>query len=154
VTVPIKVLFVCTGNSARSQMAEALLGLIGGAEFEAHSAGTEPHGLNPYTYRVLEEVCCDWSGARSKAVTEFLGQRFDYVVTVCDRARQTCPVFPGRHESLHWDLEDPAEVEGSDADKLAAFRRTRTQMGDLIRPFVEQARRARGELPTVEPTAG
>ncbi|MGA3056963.1 MAG: arsenate reductase ArsC, partial [Candidatus Limnocylindrales bacterium] len=108
---PIRVLFVCTGNSARSQIAEALLGDLGGSDFAAFSAGTLPHGVSPYTTRVLGEAGIDWSGARSKSVTEFIGRPFDYVITVCDRARQTCPVFPGRHKSLHWGLEDPAEDE-------------------------------------------
>lgn len=140
---PIRVLFVCTGNSARSQIAEALLRDFGGADFEALSAGTEPKGVNPYTVRALGEIGIDWSGAMSKSVTEFLGQRFDYVITVCDRARQTCPVFPGEHNSLHWGLDDPAEVEGTDEQKLEAFRRTRTEVATRLRPFVELARRAR-----------
>ena len=93
---PIRVLFVCTGNSARSQIAEALLRDFGGADFEVFSAGTEPKGVNPYTVRVLGEIDIDWSGARSKSVTEFLGQPFDYVITVCDRARQTLPGLPGQ----------------------------------------------------------
>jgi arsenate reductase len=134
---PIRVLFVCTGNSARSQMAEALLGRIGGPDFEASSAGTEPRAVSPYTVRVLAEAGIDWSGARSKSVTEYLGQRFDYVITVCDRARQTCPVFPGRHERLHWDIEDPVAVEGPDDQKLAAFRATRTDIEDQVRAFVQ-----------------
>ena len=92
---PIRVLFVCTGNSARSQIAEAVLRRQGGADFEVFSAGTEPKGVNPYTVRVLADAGIDWSGARSKSVDGFLGQSFDYVVTVCDRARQSCPVFPG-----------------------------------------------------------
>jgi arsenate reductase len=136
---PIRVLFVCTGNSARSQIAEALLTQFGGPRFDAFSAGTEPKGVNPFTVRVLDEICLDWSGARSKPVTEFLGRRFDYVITVCDRARQTCPVFPGRHETLHWDLADPAEVDGSEEDRLDAFRRTRTELMDRLRPFIETA---------------
>ncbi len=114
-SAPIRVLFVCTGNSARSQIAEALLSDFGGADFEVLSAGTEPKGVNPYTVRVLGEIGIDWSGAHSKSVTEFVDQPFDYVITVCDRARQTCPVFPGEHNSLHWGLDDPAEVEGTDA---------------------------------------
>jgi len=142
-TAPIRVLFVCTGNSARSQIAEALLRDFGGSDFEVNSAGTEPHGVNPYTVRVLDEIGIDWSGARSKSVTEFIGQPFDYVITVCDRARQTCPVFPGDHNSMHWGLDDPAEVEGSDEQKLEAFRRTRTEVATRLRPFVELARRAR-----------
>jgi arsenate reductase len=142
-TEPVRVLFVCSGNSARSQMAEALLGRVGGPAFQAYSAGTEPTGVSPYTVRVLAEAGIDWSMARSKSVTRFLGQRFDYVVTVCDRARRTCPVFPGRHELLHWDIEDPAEVGGSDEDKLAAFRRTRAEVETRVRAFVGSARAAR-----------
>ena len=140
---PIRVLFVCTGNSARSQIAEAMLRHAGGAAFETFSAGTEPGGVNPFTVLALGEVGIDWSGAKSKSVMEFMGRPFDYVITVCDRARQTCPVFPGKHNSLHWDLEDPAEVEGTDKEKLEAFRRTRTEVASRLRPFVEQARRAR-----------
>ncbi len=146
---PIRVLFVCTGNSARSQMAEALLGRYGGDDFQVVSAGTEPKGVHPLTVQVLAEAGIDWSGARSKSVTEFLGQPFDYVITVCDRARQVCPVFPGEHHSLHWGLEDPAEVEGSDEAKLAAFRRTAQELGIRLRPFVELARRTRGTGPLI-----
>ena len=141
-TTPIRVLFVCTGNSARSQIAEAMLREVGGAEFQAFSAGTEPKGVNPFSVLVLGEIGIDWSGARSKSVTEFLGRPFDYVITVCDRARQTCPVFPGRHSSLHWDLDDPAEVEGTDQEKLEGFRRTRAEVAARLPAFVELARRA------------
>ncbi len=109
----IRVLVVCTGNSARSVMAEALLRTRGGEAFEVHSAGTEPKGINPLTVRVLEEAGIDASWARSKSVQEYLGQSFDYVITVCDEARQACPVFPGVHESLHWGYEDPALATGS-----------------------------------------
>jgi arsenate reductase len=145
---PIRVLFVCTGNSARSQIAEALLRDFGGADFEVFSAGTEPKGVNPFAVRVLAEIEIDWSGARSKSVTEFLGRPFDYVITVCDRARQTCPVFPGNHNTLHWGLDDPAEVEGTDERKLEAFRHTRIEVATRLRPFIELARRARAESPT------
>ncbi len=140
---PIRVLFVCTGNSARSQIAEALLRQYGGDDFAAFSAGTEPKGVNPFTVRVLSEVGIDWSAARAKSVREYLGEPFDYVITVCDRARQTCPVFPGEHNSLHWGLDDPAEVEGSDAERIAAFRRTLVEVSARLRPFIELARRAR-----------
>ena len=139
----IRVLFVCTGNSARSQIAEALLRDFGGVEFEVNSAGTQPGIVNPFTIRDLDEIGIDWSAARSKSVTEFIGRPFDYVITVCDRARQTCPVFPGNHNTLHWGLDDPAEVEGADSQKLEAFRRTRTEVATRLRPFVELARRAR-----------
>lgn len=142
--VPIRVLFVCTGNGARSQIAEALLERIGGADFEVESAGTEPRGVKPFALRALADAGIDWSGARSKSVDEFQDQPFDYVITVCDRARQSCPVFPGQYNSLHWGLEDPAEVEGSDAVKLAAFERTYMELVQRIRPFVEVALRAAG----------
>jgi arsenate reductase len=145
---PIRVLFVCTGNSARSQIAEALLRQYGGDDFAAFSAGTEPHGLNPLTVMVLAEAGIDWSKARSKSVMEFLDESWDYVITVCDRARQVCPAFPGEHNSLHWGLDDPAEVDGTDEQKLAAFRATQMQVGMRIRPFVELARRARRKATT------
>ncbi len=141
---PIRVLFVCTHNSARSQIAEALLREYGGTAFEVFSAGTEVSQVNPYAVRVLADHGIDWSGARSKPITEFLDQRFDYVITVCDRARQTCPVFPGSENTLHWGLDDPSEVEGSEAEKLAGFRRTELDISTRLRPFIEVALRAAG----------
>jgi arsenate reductase len=141
---PIRVLFVCTHNSARSQIAEALLRDYGGADFEAASAGTEVTRVNPFATRVLAEAGIDWSNARSKAITEFLDQRFDYVITVCDRARETCPVFPGSENTLHWGLDDPSEVEGTDDERLAAFRRTQMEVSTRLRPFIEVALRAAG----------
>jgi arsenate reductase len=141
---PIRVLFVCTHNSARSQIAEALLRHYGGADFEAVSAGTEATSVRPEAVAVLAEVGVDWSGARSKTITEFLDQQFDYVVTVCDRARATCPVFPGSANSLHWSLDDPSEVEGTPEERLAAFRRTLLEVTARLRPFIEIALRAAG----------
>ena len=141
---PIRVLFVCTHNSARSQIAEALLRDYGGADFEVFSAGTEVSQVNPYAIRVLADLGIDWSRARSKSIAEFLDQRFDYVITVCDRARATCPVFPGSENTLHWGLDDPSEVEGSDAEKLAAFRRTQLEVSTRLRPLIEVALRAAG----------
>lgn len=140
---PIRVLFVCTGNSARSLMGEALLRHSGGPAFEVHSAGTEPKGINPLTERVLDEAGIDHSWARSKSVNEYLGQSFDYVITVCDQARQSCPVFPGVHETLHWGYEDPAAVEGTEAERLAAFRSTLTMMSGRIQSFITLALRDR-----------
>jgi arsenate reductase len=140
---PIRVLVVCTGNSARSIMAEALLRHHGKDAFEVYSAGTEPKGINPLTERVLDEAGLDHSWACSKSVTEFLGQTFDYVITVCDEARQVCPVFPGVHESLHWGYEDPAAVEGSEEERLAAFRSTLTMMASRIQSCITLARRDR-----------
>jgi arsenate reductase len=140
---PIRVLFLCTHNSARSQIAEALLGRYGGDDFYVRSAGTEQTRVNPYAVRALAELGIDWAAARSKVLTEFVSQPWDYVITVCDRARQACPVFPGEHASLHWGLEDPAEVDGTDAQRLAAFRATQLDLVNRIRPFVELARRTR-----------
>lgn len=140
---PIRVLVVCTGNSARSLMAEALLRKHGGPDFEVHSAGTEPKGINPLTERVLDEAGLDHSWARSKSVDEFLGQQFDYVITVCDQARAVCPVFPGVHETLHWGYEDPVAVEGTEEQRLAAFRSTLTMMAGRIQSFIALARRER-----------
>jgi arsenate reductase (thioredoxin) len=138
---PTRVLFVCTGNSARSIMAEALLRHHGGDDFEVHSAGTEPRGVNPLTRKVLAEAGIDASSARSKSVDEYLGQSFDYVVTVCDEARQVCPVFPGVHESLHWGYEDPAEAGGTEEERLAVFRRVFIQIGERVRQFAVVTRR-------------
>ena len=137
----IRVLFVCTHNSARSQIAEALLKRDGGNDFEVYSAGTEITRVNPYAVKVIEDAGIDWSAARSKSVTEFLGQPFDYVITVCDRARATCPIFPGSSNTLHWDLDDPSEVEGTDAERLAAFRQTAAEVSARLGPFIETARR-------------
>ncbi|MDO8483744.1 MAG: arsenate reductase ArsC [Candidatus Limnocylindrales bacterium] len=142
---PIRVLFVCTGNSARSVMAEALVRHKGGSNFEVHSAGTEPRGVNPLTLRVLAEAGIDASWARSKSVTEYVSQPFDYVVTVCDEARQVCPAFPGAHASLHWGHEDPAEAVGSEEERLAVFRRVFLQLGERINQFVPLALRTRRE---------
>jgi arsenate reductase (thioredoxin) len=142
---PIRVLFVCTGNSCRSIMAEALLRRHGGADFEVHSAGTHPKGLNPRTSRVLAEAGIDDSWARSKSVDEFLGQTFDYVITVCDQARQVCPVFPGAGQSLHWGYEDPAEATGTDEEIMAVYRHVLTMLGERIQGFVPLALRHRSE---------
>ncbi len=133
---PTRVLFVCIGNSCRSVMAEALLRQHGGDAFEVHSAGTEPKGMNPLTLRVLAETGIDAAWARSKSVDEFLGQSFDYVISMCDEAREACPIFPGLHESLHWGYEDPAAAEGTDAERLAVYRKVLIQIDDRIREFV------------------
>jgi arsenate reductase len=146
---PISVLFVCNGNSARSQMGEALLGRYGGADFHPLSGGTRPKQVHPLTVRVLAELGIDWSGARAKPVTELLDQQLDYVVTLSNSAREDCPAIPGPHSSLHWHLEDPAAADGSEEERLAAFRATRTELSVRLRPFIEIARRAAGQLPAV-----
>ena len=146
-SAPIRVLFVCTHNSARSQIAEALLQRYGGEDFAVYSAGTEATRVNPLAIQVLDEVGIDWTQARSKVIGEFLDEQFDYVITVCDRARATCPVFPGSTNSLHWGLDDPSDVEGTDAHKLEAFRRTQVDVAARLRPFIEVALRAAGRPP-------
>ncbi len=138
---PIRVLFVCTGNSARSQMAEAILGRLGGSAFEVHSAGTHPGVVNPLTIRALAEIGIDWSNARSTSVSEYLDQPFDDVITVCDQAREACPVFPGGRVRLHWGFEDPAAAPGTDEERLAVFRRVRDEISTRVAPFAEGARR-------------
>jgi arsenate reductase (thioredoxin) len=144
---PIGVLFVCNGNSARSQIAEALLGRYGGADFRPMSGGTRPKSVHPLTVRVLAELGIDWSRARAKPVSELLDEPIDYVITLSNSAREACPPLPGPHSSLHWHLEDPAAVEGDDEDRLAAFRATRTELSVRLRPFIEIARRAAGHAP-------
>ena len=144
ISPPIRILVICWGNSARSIMAEALIRHHGGADFDVSSAGIEPKGVNPLTIRVLDEAGLDHTGARSKSVGEFLDQSFDYVITVCDEARQVCPVFPGEKQAvLHWGYEDPAKVEGTEEERLAAFERTLRLMATRIGQFIPLARRER-----------
>ena len=137
-----RVLFLCTGNSARSVIAEALLKKMGGDDFEVYSAGTDPKGINPFTTKVLEFEHVDMSGFRSKSMDEFIGQKFDYVITVCDQAAERCPVFPGDPTRIHWSFTDPAAVEGDDLAKLAAFQETLRGMRRRIEPFMIVARNA------------
>lgn len=138
--VRTRVLFVCTGNSGRSQMAEALLAAWGGADFEAASAGTAPAGVSPFTVKALAELGIDWRGAHSKPLARFLGQPFDVVITLCDSAREACPTFAGPAESLHWDIDDPADAVGSAADRLAAYRAAREAIAAHLRPFLAKGR--------------
>ena len=129
-----KVLFLCTGNACRSQMAEGWARHLRGDRLEAFSAGTSPHGLDPRAVRVMAEKGVDISGQRSKHVDEVCRIPFDYVVTVCDRARDACPVFPGKAQVLHAGFEDPAAAQGTEEKVLAVFRRVR----DEIRRFIER----------------
>lgn len=138
---PVRVLFLCTGNSARSIIGAALLRRMGGERFEVYSAGTRPKGINPYTVRVLEEHQIGVEGERSKHVSEFEGQSFDYVITVCDSAAEECPIFPGAPERIHWSLQDPAAVEGTDEERLDAFRRTVIELKTRLSTFVAVARK-------------
>ena len=132
----MRILFLCTGNSARSQMAEGLLRHEGGSDQEVCSAGTKPSSVRPEAIAVMRELGIDISGHRSKSVDEFAGQDFHYVITVCDNARDHCPIFPGGALRLHWSFADPAAVEGGEAERLAAFRRIRDQIQARVRTFV------------------
>lgn len=135
-----RVLFLCTGNSARSQMAEALLRKYGGEIFEPYSAGLEPKGVNPLTVRVLDEVGIDISNQTSKSLDTYLGKTsFQYLVTVCDDADQNCPVgLPGIDERVHWSFEDPARFEGTEEEKLAKFREVRDLIEEKIKLWVAE----------------
>jgi arsenate reductase len=130
-----RVLILCTGNSARSQMAEGLLRHDAGDRFEVESAGTKATFVRPEAIAVLRELGIDISRHRSKNVDEFEGQEFDYVITVCDHARESCPVFFGRAEKVHHDFEDPAALKGSEAERLAVFRRVRDELRAYLVEF-------------------
>jgi len=134
------VLFLCTGNTARSQMAEALLRHRADDRFQVFSAGLEPSRINPYTLRVLEEAGIDTEGQYSKGLMEYMGKiHFGYLVTVCGDAEAKCPTtFPGVGRRLHWPFEDPAAVEGSDEEKLEAFRRIRDRIDEKIRSWLRE----------------
>ncbi len=136
---PISVLFLCNGNSGRSQIAEALLTRHGGLAFDAKSAGFAPKPVSDSTVRVLAEDGIDWSQRRAKSVDEFVDRSFAYVITLADSAREQCPAFPGPHNALHWRLDDPAEVEGAMEERLDAYRWTRDQVMLRLRPFIELA---------------
>jgi arsenate reductase (thioredoxin) len=133
-----RVLFLCTGNSARSQMAEAFLRKYSGEAFEAHSAGLQPKGMNPFTVQVMQEVGIDVSSQKSKGVEEYLGKvLFQYLITVCDDAEKNCPsTWPGISKREHWSFEDPAAFEGSSEAKLAKFRQVRDQIEARIQTWV------------------
>ncbi|MBZ5645823.1 MAG: arsenate reductase ArsC [Acidobacteriia bacterium] len=133
-----KVLFLCTGNSARSQMAEGYLRHTAGDRFETLSAGIAPKGLNPLAVEAMREIGIDISQQQSKDVVTLLGQHIPYVVTVCDNAKERCPIFPGTWKFLHWSFEDPAAAEGTHEEKLAVFRLVRDEIvADVEREFVQ-----------------
>ena len=129
-----RVLFLCTHNSARSQMAEGLLRHLAGDRFEAYSAGTEATHVRPLAVRAMDEIGIDISGQESKTLNRYLGEPFDYVITVCDEANEACPFFPGAKNRLHWSFEDPAQATGSEEERLGVFRTAR----DKIRERIEQ----------------
>lgn len=137
-TSKLRVLFVCTGNSCRSQMAEGWLRHRAGGHFEVFSAGTHPTSVHPLAIQVMGERGVDLSTHRSKSVDEFLGQPFDYVVTVCGSANEECPLFPGPAQRLHWDIEDPVCVVGTEAEVLEVFRAVRDRLQGFVKTFVEE----------------
>ena len=129
-----RVLFICTHNSARSQIAEGLVNSLFNEQYKAFSAGTEPSEVNPYAIKVMSEIGIDISGHESKGLEEFLKQDFDYVITVCDNANENCPLFPGGKERIHKGFKDPASVKGNETEQLAAFRQAR----DEIRAWLDE----------------
>ncbi len=141
-----RVLILCTGNSARSQMAEGWLRHLAGNRFEVSSAGTHPVGVNPFAVKVMNEVGVDLRGHRSKSVKIFEGERFDAVITVCDRAKEACPIWPEAIQMLHWSFEDPASAVGSDSERETVFRTIRDEIATQIRIFVSQAVQADGPI--------
>jgi arsenate reductase len=143
------VLFLCTGNSCRSQMAEGWLRHLAGEVFDVKSAGTHPVGVNPRAIAAMAEVGIDISRHRSKRVNEFLGERPDYVITVCDRAKEACPTFPEGAAVLHWSFDDPAEAQGSEDERMHVFRRVRDEIADRIETWLrkETEKRLAGSQP-------
>ena len=133
-----RVLFLCTGNSARSQMAEAFLRMHGGDRFDAYSAGLEPKGINPLTIQVMQEAGVDISGQSSKGVGEYLGKGlFQYLITLCDDAEKNCPtIWPGVNQRMHWAFDDPAAATGTDEEKLAKFREVRDSIEQMIEDWL------------------
>ncbi len=130
-----RVLFICTHNSARSQMAEGYLRSVRGDEFDVHSAGTEATHVRPMAIAVMAEIGVDISAQTSMTLSRYLNDPWDYVITVCDDANESCPVFPGGAESLHWSFEDPSRANGTDEEKFAVYRRVRDQIGQRVREF-------------------
>ncbi len=131
-----RILILCTGNSARSQMAEGLLRHLGAGRLEVFSAGTRPTAVRSEAIAALQECGIDISRHRSKSLDEFAGQGFDYVITVCDQAKESCPVFPARTQRLHWSIPDPAAVAGSQEERMAAFREARDDLQRRLQDFV------------------
>ena len=131
-----KIIIICTGNSIRSQIAEGFFKKYR-SNWEIRSAGTNPKGLNPMAVKVMMEKGIDISDQKSKSLDQFINSKFDYVITVCDNARESCPLFPGKVKIIHWNFEDPAEVEGSIDEKLFAFRKVRDKIETRIKEFIE-----------------
>ncbi len=135
-----RVLFLCTHNSARSQMAEGLLRHLAGHRFEVASAGTEATGVHPLAIRAMAELGIDLRGHVSKTLDRFVAEPWDWVITVCDGAAQRCPVFPSAGARLHWSLEDPSVAGGTDAERLAVFRRVRDEIRQRLEAWLDEHR--------------
>jgi arsenate reductase (thioredoxin) len=131
-----QVLILCTGNSARSQMAEGLLRALADDQFEVYSAGSKPSVVNPLAIAAMDERGIDIRSHRSKHLNEYLAQPFDYVITVCDNAAETCPLFPGPARRIHWSFPDPAAVEGAEAERLASFRQVRDDIEAQLKAWL------------------
>ena len=144
-----RVIFVCTHNSARSQMAEGMLRTFGGDRFEVFSAGTEPGEVRPEAIEVMREIGIDISGQRSKGIDQFIGESFAWIVTVCDDAKEACPTIPGAREQAHWSIDDPSAVEGDANARLDAFREARDIIRDRVHIFALAA--GRDDLPPPDP---
>jgi arsenate reductase (thioredoxin) len=144
-----RVIFVCTHNSARSQMAEGMLRTWGGDRFQAFSAGTEATRVRPEAIAVMHEIGIDISGHASKTLEPFLGEAFSWLITVCDQAKEACPTIPGVAQQAHWNIDDPSAVEGDEGARLAAFRGARDILRDRIHIFILAA--GRDDLPQPEP---
>lgn len=136
-----RVLFLCTHNAARSQMAEGILRDLSRGTVDVSSAGTEPAGVHPLAARALRDMNIDVRRQRSKHVDEFAGQTFDVVVTLCDSARELCPVFPGDPERIHWSFPDPGAVAGTEEERLQAFKHTARELATRLRPFLSVVER-------------
>lgn len=149
---PVRVLFLCTHNSSRSQIAEGLLREMGGDGFASFSAGTEVTRVNPFAIVAMDEIGVDIRAQYSKHMRDLLGETFDAVITVCDSANESCPIFPAKTERIHWSLPDPSAATGTDAEKLAAFRSVRDRLRDELLPAFIAAQRQRREV-TVGATA-
>jgi len=141
-----RVLFICTHNSARSQMAEGIMNALYGNKFQSFSAGTNPSKVNPLAIEVLKEIGIDISHHRSKSIDEFKGETFDYVVTVCDNAKENCPYFPGGKKYVHRGFMDPASVEGTYEEKLSAFRKVRDEILNWIKEFFIENKEGKEEF--------
>jgi arsenate reductase len=132
-----RVLILCTANSARSQMAEGLLRALAGEHFDVFSAGSQPSAVNPLAIAAMDERGIDIRSHRSKHLQEYLAEPFEYVITVCDNAAESCPSFPGPAQRIHWSFPDPAAVQGSEAERLASFRQVRDAIEAQLRAWVE-----------------